>query len=278
MHRVLAHVEPEHLLLEREPLRLRELDVGDRRCGAPTTASGAGVVDRGEQVELALGLVAPTLEHGRRRSSRSTCSRPWRGWPSESNAPALISDSIGPLVEHRRVDAVAEVVEVGERTALLARRDDLRDHALADVAHRRQAEADRLAVVGRSRTEKSDSDSLTSGTSTVDAELAALVEEDRGLVLVGLDAREQRGEVLDRVVRLQVRGLVRDVAVADRVRLVERVVGERLDRVEDPLAELLGSWPCATQPSTNFERSLRDEVALIFLPVALRRLSASSSV
>ena len=73
--------------------------------------------------------------------------------------------------------------------------------------------------------------------------LAALVEEDRGLVLVGLDAREQRREVLDRVVRLQVGGLVREVAVADRVRLVERVVGERLDRVEDLLAELRGRGP-----------------------------------
>ena len=72
----------------------------------------------------------------------------------------------GALVEHRRVDAVAEVVEVGERTALLARRDDVRDHALADVADRRQPEADRALPSGRSRTEKSETDSLTSGTST----------------------------------------------------------------------------------------------------------------
>jgi hypothetical protein len=44
----------------------------------------------------------------------------------------------------------------------------------------------------------------------LDAHLPALVEVDGGLVLVVLDAGEQRSEVLDRVVRLQVGGLVAD--------------------------------------------------------------------
>src|SRR5581483_10398702 len=58
----------------------------------------------------------------------------------------------------------------------------------------------------------------------VRVDAVAEVEEDGRLVLVRLDRREQRGEVLARVVRLEVRGLVRDEPVADRVRLVERVV------------------------------------------------------
>ena len=169
------------------------------------------------------------------RSARTPASRPWRGWPRESNPPALISDSMVRLFRAGGIDPLAEVVEVGERAALVAAATMWRDHAFADVAHRRHAEVDRRPRRrrrGPRRTEKSDSDSLTSGTSTEDAELAALVEEHRGLVLVRLHAGEQRGEVLDRVVRLQVCGLVREEPVADGVRLVERVVGERLDGVE----------------------------------------------
>jgi hypothetical protein len=40
LHRVLAHVEPEHLLLEDEPLRLRVLEVGDRDAVARTDRGG----------------------------------------------------------------------------------------------------------------------------------------------------------------------------------------------------------------------------------------------
>ena len=98
----------------------------------------------------------------------------------------MISDSIGALVEHRRVDAVAEVVEVGERTALFPRRDDVHHHALTDVADRRQPEAHRLAVGPIAHREVGDR-LVDVGDEHLDAELAALVEEDRGLVLVGLD-------------------------------------------------------------------------------------------
>ncbi len=68
-------------------------------------------------------------------------------------------------------------------------------------------------------------------------ELPALREVHGRLVLARLHAREQRGEVLDRVMGLQPRGLVRDEAVAVRVALAERVVGERLDDVEQLRAD-----------------------------------------
>jgi hypothetical protein len=60
---------------------------------------------------------------------------------------------------------------------------------------------------------------------------------DGGLVEVVLTLVSSAGEVLDRVVRLEVGGLVGDEAVAERVALVERVVGELLDDVEQLLAE-----------------------------------------
>src|SRR5207244_839229 len=49
------------------------------------------------------------------------------------------------LVEHPRIDPIAEIVEVGERTAALTLFDQLRRNTLADVAHRRQSEADRVS-------------------------------------------------------------------------------------------------------------------------------------
>ena len=201
----------------------------------PTTASRRGVVDRGEEVELALGLVAAAPEHG--LDDRLVHEHQALARVAEGVERARLDQRLdGALVQHRRVDAVAEVVEVGERPALVARRDDVHHHALAHVAHRGEPEPHAAPA---SRTEKSDTDSLTSGTSTSMPIWRHSLRKTAVWSLLVLTRREQRGEVLDRVVRLQPRGLVRHVAVPDRVRLVERVVGERLDGVEDPLAELL---------------------------------------
>jgi hypothetical protein len=105
--------------------------------------------------------------------------------------------------------------------------------ALTHVAHRRQPEPDRPVAHGEVAVRL-----VHVGHQHRDADLPAFVQIYRGLILVGLDAREQCGEILDRVVRLQVRGLVRNEAVPHGVRFVERVVGERLDDVEHLLAEV----------------------------------------
>ena len=60
----------------------------------------------------------------------------------------------------------------------------------------------------------------------LDAHSAALVQVHRHLVFRVADARQQRGHVLGRVMRLEVGGPVRDHAVRGRVGLVERVVRE----------------------------------------------------
>ena len=71
-------------------------------------------------------------------------------------------------------------------------------HALADVAHRRQPEADRalLAVAIRELAREVALRRVHVGNEHRDLELAALVEVHRGLVEVRLHAREQRREVL----------------------------------------------------------------------------------
>ncbi len=196
-----------------------------------------GIVDRGEEVELPFRLVAATIEHAvddRLVDEQQALA----GMPEGVERARLHQRLDGALVQDRRVDAVAEVVEVGEGTTLLPRRHDVHDDAFTHVADRRKAEADRFTpwpVAHREVGERL----VDVGDEHLDPQLPALVEEDGGLVLVGLDAGEQRGEVFDRMVRLQPGGLVGDVAVPHRVRLVERVVGERLDGVEDALAELL---------------------------------------
>ena len=71
----------------------------------------------------------------------------------------------------------------------------------------------------------------------LDAEGAALGQVDGGLVLVPLDRRQEGGQVLDGMVRLQPGRLIGDETVAVGVGLVEGVVGEGLDDVEKLGAE-----------------------------------------
>ena len=96
--RVVAHVEAEHLLLGAQPLGLVELDVGDRE---PIVEHRAVVGRRRRPGRR--GSSCPASRSRRRRSVASTigsntCSRPLRGWPSESKPPALINDSIVRLL------------------------------------------------------------------------------------------------------------------------------------------------------------------------------------
>ena len=73
-----------------------------------------------------------------------------------------------------------------------------------------------------------------SGGSSADAEPARAPGE-RALQLVGVGEVEghRRGEELDRVVRLQIGGLVGDQRIGGGVRLVEAVAGELLHQLED---------------------------------------------
>ncbi len=119
--RVVAHVEPEHLLLERQALLLVELDGRGwsmRGLGRRAVAA-AVVVEHREQVELALGLAAASPE--RRVEDLLVHRQQALTRMAQRVETARLDQRLdGALVEHRQVDAVAEVVEVGERSVGVA--------------------------------------------------------------------------------------------------------------------------------------------------------------
>ena len=125
--------------------------------------------------------------------------------PSESNAPALISDSTVRLFAtcdgHLRRKSWNDVKRPFSSRAATMRVDDVR----ADVAHGAEAEADVVADGGEV------ADRLVDvGRQHLDAHAAALVEVHRELVLGVADAREQCGHVLGGIVGLEVGGPVGD--------------------------------------------------------------------
>ena len=166
-------------------------------------------------------------------SASSSPSRSCAGCPNMLSAPDL-----GQRLEHLavgepQVDPRAEVRQRPELAAALARLDDRLDGALADVLDRQQAEADRVAL-----DREPEARAVHVGRPDLDAQAPAL--DDRGGHLLGVVAerREHRGHVLDGVVGLEVRRLVRDQAVAGGVRLVEPVALERLERLEHGVDDL----------------------------------------
>ena len=205
----------------------------------------------------------------------NTPSRPLRVWPSESNAPALISDSTARLLSTGSGTRSAKSWKLANGPFGVALLQQQPDQPLADVADRRQAERDRPRaaegqgdavghLVGPQGGEVGDRAVDVRG-EHLDAHRPGVGEVDRRLVEVALHAREQAGEVLDRVVRLEVRGLVGDEPVAEGVALVERVVGERLDDVEQLVAEpaaVAGALAAGDRTS----RARRPSTRAIFLP------------
>ncbi len=95
------------------------------------------------------------------------------------------------------------------------------------------------------------SDELTSGISTSIPRLASHVEILGLVVLAVLDRGQERCHVLDWVVCLEPRGLVRDVGITGGVRAVERVVGERLDQRPQALGLVL----CQSRLDTTFDKN-----------------------
>ncbi len=95
--RVVGDVEAQHLLLVAQPVALVELDVGDRP-GARRTRRRAPRVPASSPLQSPNRLITPWSRSRRRITVVSitcsnTASRPRRGCPRPSNAPALISDS-----------------------------------------------------------------------------------------------------------------------------------------------------------------------------------------
>ena len=191
-----------------------------------------------------------------------------RRCPIESNAPALISDSITRLLQTSVGTLSMKSAKSVKRPCSRRAADDRVDDVDADVADRGQPEAD----VGADRGEV--------GLGLVDVRRqhldlhpAALVEVDRHLVLVVLDGREERGHVLGRVVGLEVGGPVGHQAVRRGVRLVEGVVGERQQDVPQRLDRARRSSRAPACPRRSASNCLSSS-SFFFLPIARRSRSA----
>ena len=186
-------------------------------------------------------------------------SRIWAGWPNELSAPTLASDSSTLRFVESQVDPPAEVADRPERPFRLARRDDRLDRPLADVLDRQQPEPDRL-VLDR----ELDLASADVRRPDLDAQPAALGDRRGDLLLVVPERGQDGRHVVDREVRLEVRGLVGDQAVAGGVGLVEAVPLERLERGEDLVDRPRAATPRSAARVTNFSFWARRTVDFFF--------------
>ena len=188
------------------------------------------------------------------------------------SAPHLTSDSSARLFTTDGSTRSVKSQSDSNGAALLARADDRAARELAHALHGVQAEADLAADDG-----EVDLRLVHVGRQHLDPELVARVDVERHAVLRVHHRADQRGHVLARVVRAQPGGAVRDQRVAGGVRLVERVVLRLLHVVPELARDRRRASPFATAPSMNL--SLSDAIsAWIFLPIALRRSSASAGV
>ena len=144
-----------------------------------------------------------------------------------------MSDSSTRRLTRRRSTRVQKSASDLKSPALRARGDDRLDRALAHVLDRQQAEADGVALDGEVEARR-----VHVGRAHLDAQPAAL-GDGRGNLLGRVAHRGQHaGHVLDRVVRLEIRGLVGDQAVARGMGLVEAVALERLECLEHGIDRL----------------------------------------
>ncbi len=143
----------------------------------------------------------------------------------------------GATVDRVLADAAAEVEQVLERTAFLARAQDVLDRALPRALDRPQAVAHgarRLALFGVlvSHGLEAVAREIDVGRQHLDAVVLGVAAEDLHLVRVVHVGGHGGGQELGRVVGLEPGGLVRDQRVRGRVRLVEAVARELLHQVE----------------------------------------------
>ena len=138
-------------------------------------------------------------------------------------------------VDGAPVEASREILERSEFAFRLALADDGLHRAFADVLDRGETVADRVTF----------GDELEHGPVHIgreDGDAHALAFGDKGGDLVGVVdfVRQDRGHELDRVVRLEVGGVIADEPVGGGVRLVEAVSREFFEKVEDVVGLFLG--------------------------------------
>ena len=138
--RMIAEVEPEHLLLEGQPNGFVELLGGDRHPGV-VEQQFVAVAQIAEEAHDPLVGLAPASQ-GAVDDLFEHQAQPLARMAGVVERPGLDQGLHRPLVEHHWIDPSAEIVEVGEGTTPLPLGDDPLDQALPDVADSRQAERD----------------------------------------------------------------------------------------------------------------------------------------
>ena len=137
------------------------------------------------------------------------------------------------LVEAARVGPVGEVEEVLEGAARFALGQRRGHRRRADILDRGQGIADGTAAVGQRLDAEADARAVDVGRQQADLQPLELLAEDVELVGVAEVERHRGGEELDRVVGLEIGGLVGDHGIGRRVAFVEAVAGELGDLLED---------------------------------------------
>ena len=246
LQRMLGQVDAEELLLPGQELLPRRLGAAQRRGNDLGVQS-----ERREQTDLAaLAILLLALRGGKHPLKAVELRLPW---PERVSRAALDERLEHALVATRQIDASAEIVKGAERTTLPSHFDDPLDRALPDVLHRAEAEADALRC-----DRESERRLVHIRWQHRDAHTPALRDGDRDTLGRSHLRGEHRRHVLDRVVRLQVGGVVRDHAIDSGVRAVESVARERLE-VLPYLLDHVGVQPVA-QASLDELHLLRVEL------------------
>ena len=240
--RMVGDVEAEHLLFVRKARHLLELDIRNRR----SFVEGRAIVEFAEQRHDP-HVVLLTALHRQVDDLLVHLQQTLPGMTEAVERATLDQRLDRALVERLDLDPLDEIDERLEGATLVPGSENLLDDALTDVPDRRHSEDDAarggaplLACLGVGATvpvgvghrREVHFRPVDVGHLDVDAHEAALVEIHRCGLELALHRRQQCRQVLDRMVRLEVGDLVRHIAVAVGVRLVEGVVGELRNDVE----------------------------------------------
>ena len=140
-------------------------------------------------------------------------------------------------VEALGVEAAGEIEEVGEAAVLRALGDDKLHRLRAHALHRGERIADRRAL-RRGLDGEGIARAVDVRRQERDAETHAFLAEEVELVGIADVEAHQRRHELDRVIGLEIGGLVGDERVGGGVRLVEAVAGEFRDLLEHMLGDV----------------------------------------
>ena len=113
-----------------------------------------------------------------------------------------------------------------------------------------------------------------SGGSDLHAQPLRFLAEDVEPVGVADIERHRGGEEFDRIIRLQIGGLIGDLGIGRGMALVEAVAGEFLRLLENLFGDRSAGCRFSPAPLMNFSRCVAISDG-IFLPMARRRRSAS---